>query len=137
MCKWKGPSGRGNNGKREVNCNIVLSFTSWRQNPWLWRTTALLATTPSWSAREQEVNRLKLKSASRIVIILSDKYYSTYLFVGTFVSDRKLFLTERREARICAKGVTMRSSPWLQSKEKAQFIIDIWLSRSCIGRIRF
>lgn len=76
--------------------------------------------------QENKRYRLNLKPASRIVIILSE-YYSTYLFVGTFVSDRKLFLTERREARICAKGVTMRSSPWLQSKEKIQFIIDISL----------
>jgi len=41
------------------------------------------------------------------------------------VSDKKLFLTERKEARICAKGVTMRSSPWLQSKKKAQLISDV------------
>jgi len=32
---------------------IILFFTSWRQNPWLWRTTALLATTPSWSAKKK------------------------------------------------------------------------------------
>lgn len=42
--------------------------------------------------------------------------------MGTLVSDRKLFLTERREARICANGVTMRSSPWLQDQTgKDQF----------------
>jgi hypothetical protein len=35
----------------------------------------------------------------------------TYLAVGTFVRLRKLFLTLRKLAKICAKGVTMRSSP--------------------------
>lgn len=37
--------------------------------------------------------------------------------MGTLVRQRKLFLTLRRLARICAKGVTMRSSPWLQQKK--------------------
>lgn len=38
-------------------------------------------------------------------------FEETHLFVGTFVSDKKLFRTERNEASICANGVTMRSSP--------------------------
>lgn len=46
------------------------------------------------------------------------KFLFTHLLVGTLVSDRKLFLTERREARICANGVTMRSSPWLQDQTR-------------------
>lgn len=46
------------------------------------------------------------------------KFSFTHLLVGTLVSDRKLFLTERREARICANGVTMRSSPWLQDQTR-------------------
>lgn len=42
----------------------------------------------------------------------------TYLFdAGTFVRLNKLLRTERKLAKIWAKGVTMRSSPWLQKKK--------------------
>lgn len=51
------------------------------------------------------------------------KFSFTHLLVGTLVSDRKLFLTERREARICANGVTMRSSPWLQDQTREGSIL--------------
>lgn len=51
------------------------------------------------------------------------KFLFTHLLVGTLVSDRKLFLTERREARICANGVTMRSSPWLQDQTREGSIL--------------
>lgn len=58
--------------------------------------------------------------------ILSLNYF-TYLFVGTLVRDKKLFLTERSEARICAKGVTMRSSPWLKIKRHYSMLHSVKL----------
>jgi hypothetical protein len=51
------------------------------------------------------------------ILIFCDKI-DTYLAVGTFVRLRKLFRTLRRLANIWAKGVTMRSSPWLKQTEK-------------------
>lgn len=40
----------------------------------------------------------------------------TYLAAGTLVRHKKLLRTLRRLARTCAKGVTIKSSPWLWTK---------------------
>lgn len=53
------------------------------------------------------------------------KKKNTYRFVNASVSNRRLYLTDRREARICAKGVTIYSSPWLQDQTEIKSIFYV------------